>query len=244
LERTHEPDRRYRDPCRACTACDVRRQAVCAALEDHELDALQSIMLATRLEANQTLVSEGESRRKVFTLTSGMLRLYTMLPDGRRQITAFLLPGDYLGLGDEATYDETAEAVVDSNLCGFPVAEMDRLMERHPRLQQRLNQMTRIALRQARDSQMILGRLAPVEKVASFLLVLSARAVEHSQAASPVRLAMTRTDIADYLGLTIETVSRSFTKLRVQGLIRLPDAHQVEIVDRRALAAVAGVELR
>ncbi|WP_035484772.1 helix-turn-helix domain-containing protein [Geminicoccus roseus] len=222
----------------------MRKQAICAALEDHELDELQSIMIASSLAPHQTLVEEGEPRRKVFTLTSGMLRLYTMLPDGRRQITAFLLPGDYLGLGDEETYDETAEAVIESKLCGFPVAEMERLMELHPRLHARLYQMTRIALRQARDSQMILGRLAPVEKIASFLLVLSARAVEHGQPGNPVHLAMTRMDIADYLGLTIETVSRSFTKLRVQGLIRLPDAHQVEIVDRRALTAVAGIEPR
>ena len=100
------------------------------------------------------------------------------------------------------------------------------------------------ALRQARDSQMILGRLAPVEKVASFLLVLSAREAENGRPASPLHLAMTRTDIADYLGLTIETVSRSFTKLRLQGLIHLPDAHHVEIVDRRALTAVAGISTR
>ncbi|HWL67835.1 MAG TPA: helix-turn-helix domain-containing protein [Geminicoccus sp.] len=243
-ERATSSGRSHRDPCGVCLDCAVRRQAVCAALENHELGALQAIMISTRVGAQQTVVEEGQPRRRVFTLTSGMLRLYTMLPDGRRQITAFLLPGDYLGLGDESSYDQSAEAVVDSVLCGFPVAEMERLMERYPRLQLRLNQMTRIALRQARDSQLILGRLAPVEKLASFLLVLSARQAEHGQAESPVHLAMTRTDIADYLGLTIETVSRSFTKLRLQGLIQLPEAHQVEIVDRRALTAVAGITPR
>ncbi|WP_414653732.1 helix-turn-helix domain-containing protein [Geminicoccus sp.] len=236
--------RTYRPPCDVCVECDVRKQAVCAALDDSELGALQAIMTSTKLETHRTLVDQGQPRNRVYTLTSGMLRLYTMLPDGRRQITAFLLPGDYLGLGDEDVHDQTAEAVVDCSLCGFTVGEMEKLMDRYPRLRQRLHQMTRIALRQARDSQMILGRLAPVEKVASFLLVLSARAAEHGGALNPVHLPMTRTDIADYLGLTIETVSRSFTKLRVQGLIRLPDAHQVDIVDRRALTAVAGIEAR
>lgn len=232
-----------RAPCRACADCDVRKQAVCAAMEDHQLDALQSIMISTRLAMHQTLVREGEPRRKVYTLTSGMLRLYTMLPDGRRQITSFLLPGDYLGLCDDETHGSSAEAVVDSALCGFLVPQIEGLMQRFPRLQQRLNEMTRIALRQARDSQIILGRLSPIEKLASFLLVLSSRAAQHGEAANPVRLCMPRADIADYLGLTVETVSRSFTKLRVQGLIRLVDAHHVDIVDRRAFAALAGIAL-
>ena len=122
----------YRAPCGVCMACDVRKQAVCAALQDHELGALQSIMISTSLQPQQTLVNEGDRRLKVFTLTSGMLRLYTMLPDGRRQITAFLLPGDYLGLGDEETYEQTADAVVESNLCGFPMPQMNRLMEQYP----------------------------------------------------------------------------------------------------------------
>jgi CRP/FNR family transcriptional regulator len=236
--------RTYRAPCGVCLDCDVRKQAVCAALGDHEVGALEAIMASTKLGVNRVLVDQGQRRERVYTLTSGMLRLYTMLPDGRRQITAFLMPGDYLGLGEEEVHDQSAEAVVDCTLCGFGVSEMEQLMERYPRLRQRLHQMTRMALRQARDSQMILGRLAPVEKVASFLLVLSARVAEHGGKDNPVHLPMTRADIADYLGLTIETVSRSFTKLRVQGLIRLPDAHQVDIVDRRALTAVAGIEAR
>ena len=113
-------------------------------------------------------------------------------------------------------------------------------MERYGHLKDRLHLMTRRALRQARESQLVLGRLAPTEKVASFLLVMSARAAEHGLAESPVHLPMTRTDIADFLGLTIETVSRTFTKLKTQGLIRLPDPHVVEIVDKRLLAAMAG----
>lgn len=234
--------REYRKPCGACADCEVRRTAVCAALEDDEVVALERIMGSVRLEANAMLVEEGAPRRRVFSLTSGMLRLLTALPDGRRQITGFLLPGDYLGLLDEATHTLTAEAVVPSVLCGFPVPQMQDLMERYPRLKDRLHQMTKAALRQAWDNQLVLGRLAPVEKVSSFLLVLSARLASGRPVSDTVPLAMTRADIADYLGLTVETVSRSFTKLRQQGLIRLPDAHRVEIVDREALAAVAGME--
>jgi CRP/FNR family transcriptional regulator len=215
--------------------------AVCAALDDSEVGALERIMISRSLHANETVVEEGEERRFVYTLTSGMLRLSSMLADGRRQVTGFLLPGDYLGLADEDTYSRTAEAVAGSQLCAFPVRDMDRLIDDYPRLGERLHAMTRVALRAAQDSQMVLGRLAPVERLASFLLVLSDRAAEHKQPANPVLLPMPRADIADYLGLTVETVSRSFTKLKTEGLIALPQPHVAEIRDRAKLAALAGL---
>jgi CRP/FNR family transcriptional regulator, anaerobic regulatory protein len=221
----------------------VRTRAVCAALSDAEVGALENIMTSASVEANQILVDEGEPRRRVYTLTGGMLRLSIALPDGRRQITGFLMPGDYLGLADEGEYSQTAEAVVASKLCAFPVREMEGLQDQFPRLKDRLHQMTRLALRRARDSQMVLGRLTPVEKLASFLLMFSARAAENKLPDNPLLLPMSRTDIADYLGLTIETVSRSFTKLKTQGVIRLPEPQIVEIVDRTALEDISGIVL-
>jgi CRP-like cAMP-binding protein len=149
--------------------------AVCSALDDGDLGALEAIMTSKKLDANEMLVEEGDPKRRVFSLTSGMLRIYTSLPDGRRQIAGFLVPGDYLGLADDDVYSQSAEAVVPSVLCAFSTKEMDSLMERFPRLKERLHQMTREALRTARDNQLVLGRLAPVEKLASFLLVLGAR---------------------------------------------------------------------
>lgn len=235
---------RHREPCGACADCEVRKMAICAALQDDALDALESIMTSRKLETGEMLVEEGAPKLKVFSLTAGLLRLFTLLPDGRRQISGFLYPGDYLGLADDGTYSQTAEAVVPSTLCSFAVSEMDDLMDAHPALKDRLYVMTREALRQSRDNQLVLGRLAPVEKLASFLLVLSAQAERIGQPANPVHLAMNRTDIADYLGLTIETVSRCFTKMRTQGLIQLPDANTVSILSHRSLAAVAGAEFK
>lgn len=232
----------YRLPCSACLDCDVRSMAVCAALDDHEVSALDRIMVSKSLDANQVLAEEGEPKAYVYTLTSGMLRLYSSLPDGRRQISGFLLPGDYLGLADDDVHTRTAEAVADARLCAFPVRDMNNLVKMYPRLSERLHNMTRAALRHAQDSQMILGRLTPVERLASFLLVLARRAREHKQPDNPVLLPMPRADIADYLGLTVETVSRSFTKLRQDGLIRLPDAHTAIVVNREALADLAGID--
>lgn len=209
-------------------------------MAENDLERLERIMSPTVLQPNQTLLCQGDARRKVYNLTSGMLRLFTDLPDGRRQITGFLLPGDYLGLDDDDVHTQSAEAVVASHLCAFPIREMELLLDEFPSLKDRLHQMTRAALRQARDNQLVLGRLAPIEKLASFLLMIDARSTLRFTAGRPLHLMMSRTDIADYLGLTIETVSRCFTRLKTQGLIRLPEAHLVEFLRKDLLADIAG----
>jgi CRP/FNR family transcriptional regulator len=226
-----------------CASCLVRQTALCAALKEDDIQRLEKIMRTKTLSADELLVEQGSERHNVYTVTKGMLRLYSELPDGRRQISGFLMPGDYLGLADEDFHSQTVDAVVPSTLCAFKVRDMDHLMDDSPELRDRLFILTRDALRQARESQMMLGRLAPVEKLASFLLILSARLAKRGHTANPVPLEMNRTDIADHLGLTIETVSRSFTKLKMQGLIHLPEPHLVEICNVRSLTAVAGMEL-
>ncbi len=219
----------------------MREQAICGALDPEEVGALEGMLSPVNLEANQTLMSEGAARLRVYSLTSGILRLSNHLSDGRRQITGFVYPGDYLGLADGRAYSQTAEAVTPAQLCSFPVKQMDALMERYPKVKDRLYALTREALARARESQILLGRLAPVEKVASFLLFCARRAELAGKPPERVDLPMTRTDIADYLGLTVETVSRSFTKLKSQNLIQLPDPHRVEIVDLSTLEKVAGL---
>ncbi|WP_082979442.1 Crp/Fnr family transcriptional regulator [Labrys sp. WJW] len=230
-----------RKACAACGACNVRHQALCAAMAEEDLHRLDDIMSPVVLQPNQTLLRQGDPCRKVYCLASGMLRLFIDLPDGRRQITGFLLPGDYLGLVDDDVHSQSTEAVVASKLCAFPIRQMELLMDEFPSLRERLHRMTRTALRQAHDSQLMLGRLAPLEKLASFLLMLDARASHQPRRGRLLQLAMSRTDIADHLGLTIETVSRCFTRLKMQGLICLPDAHLVEILREDRLADIAGI---
>jgi CRP/FNR family transcriptional regulator len=236
--------RAYRPPCGACLECDARSMAICAALDDGEVGALERIMSAKALAPDQILAQQGDRRTKVYSLTSGLVRLSSTLPDGRRQITGFLMPGDYFGLADDLVHTQTAEAVTASNLCAFAVRDMQDLLARYPRLKDRLFVMTQLALRQAQDSQMILGRLTPLEKLAAFLLVFSRRAAAHRQKDNPVLLPMPRADIADFLGLTVETVSRSFSELRKRGLIFLADPHTVELRDAAALGRLAGIEVR
>jgi len=220
-----------------CTHCGVRGRAVCAALSEAEMVALDRATQAQRLAAGGTLVRTGEPRQFVFTLTEGALRLVRTLADGRRQITGFVLPGDYVGLTETPRHRHDIEAVVDSRVCRTAIADMRSLRERHPQLERKLLQRTSMELAAAQDAGLLLARLQPAERLAHFLLRLAARA---DTAGDMVALPMGRGDIADHLGLTMETISRTFTKLRQQQLIALPQLHRVQILDLAGLRRLAG----
>lgn len=194
-----------------------------------------------RLDANQTLFTEGEERRSVFILTSGMLRALTTLLDGRRQITDFVLPGDLLCLADDDVHSHCSEAVTPSELIAIPVRDLDRAVQQYPALARRVHEMTRNALRKARERQILLGCLTASEKVASFLLIVSRHAIANGLPGNLLHLPMTRSDIADYLGLTVETVSRALTGLKKQGLIRLTAPQMIDLVDEDGLARNAAL---
>lgn len=222
-----------------CEQCRIRGLAVCRALEPQALDELAA--LATRLElpAKKLLFDEGEPARSLFTLVEGVVKLYKALPDGRRQITGFLLPGDFLGLAHFTSYAYSAEAVTEVGLCRFPREGFLRLLERHPALERELLSRASSELAAAQEQMLLLGRKSAKERVASFLLSFARRQAMVGR--ELVALPMSRNDIADYLGLTIETVSRSIRAVEEEGLIRLVDRHHYRVVDpdrlRRAAAA-------
>lgn len=223
-----------------CEGCQVHELAICASLDEAMLHELSSITSDKLLAANDVLVEEGALKKYVYTLRTGMLRLVTVLPDGRRQVTGFLMPGDFLGLIDDEYYTQTVEAVTASSLCCFRRDMLDKVMAQYPVMRDKLLEMTRKSLARARKTQLLLGRLTPLEKVANFLLISSRRAGENGLSENPVHLLMNRSDIADHLGLTVETVSRSFSKLKAQGLIRLVESNLVYIIDKPTLCDVAG----
>jgi CRP/FNR family transcriptional regulator len=181
--------------------------------------------------AGETLFCEGDESDGIYEVVSGMLRLYKLLPDGRRQITGFLSVGHVLGLAPEGTHVYSAEAITDITVCRYPRAGFDRLIDEVPGLARRLLSVTSHELRAAQDQMLLLGRKAASEKVASFLLLMANQQGSDDTAEVP----MARSDIADYLGLTTETVSRTFTRLKLEGLISLPTPNHVEFRDRDQL---------
>ncbi len=222
-----------------CDDCTIRETSVCAVLNPTELGKLRDIATIVAAAANSTLFDEGEPALHLSNMVEGAVKLYKLLPDGRRQITGFLFPGDFLGVALNETYAYSAEAMTDVRLCRFPRQRMEGLLRDLPKLEHRLLERAGNELVAAQEQMLLLGRKTARERLASFLLSLSARAAKRGQPASPLDLPMSRADIADFLGLTTETVSRTFTQFKKAGVIGLPGQSLVELLQPDTLAALA-----
>lgn len=222
-----------------CCACPVRSLSVCAALDPEELNRLADIVQTLRVEPAQTIFGEGDTADALFNVTSGTVKLYKLLPDGRRQITGFLVSGDFLGLALNESYAYSAETVTPTSLCRFPRRRLEALLDEYPKMQRRLFSMASNELAAAQDQMLLLGRKTAKEKICSFLLMMSQRATRRGFKDNPVHVPMSRSDIADYLGLTTETVSRTFTQLKTSGVISLQEGNKVLVADMDAMYDMA-----
>ena len=222
-----------------CLGCDVRSRALCGVLGVDELTGMKTFGWTIRLGPGQTLFHEGDPATRVFTLTSGTLKLYKLLADGRRHVTGFMHPGDFLGISVDDEHAFTAEALEDAQLCSFPRDRFDNFVETHPQMERELYRMAAHELAAAHRQMVLLGRKTATERFASFLLCLADRT---AAVADKVHLSMSRSDIADYLGLTKETVSRVLSALKGSRVIRLAAMDEVELLDRQRLEQIADCE--
>jgi len=202
-----------------CEECKVRLFSVCGALEVSELDELDRISQGKTFVPKAMLFDQGSIAGSVFNVTGGVVRLYKSLPDGRRQIVGFALPGDFLGLALMDRYGVAAEAVTNVRVCWFARAAFLGYIDGKPHLLRRLHEFAGHELSLAQDQMLLLGRRSAEEKVAVFLLNLQKRYGRLGTLSVTIPLPMTRQDIADYLGLTIETVSRTLTKFAREKII-------------------------
>src|SRR3984885_14209320 len=189
-----------------CDDCKVRLFSVCGALEPSELDELDRISQVRNFPARTMLFDQGALAGSVFNVTEGVVRLYKSLPGGRRQIVGFALPGDFLGLALMDRYGVAAEAVTQVRVCRFGRSAFLAYVDGRPHLLRRLHEFAGHELSLAQDQMLLLGRRTAEEKIATFLLNLQTRNARIGVFSVTVPLPMTRQDIADYLGLTIETV--------------------------------------
>lgn len=220
----------------------MRALSVCGALKVEDLHRLDRILTHVRVAPGQVVFMEADPADHLFVLTEGCVKIYKLLADGRRQITGFLYPSDFLGLALLDQYAYTAEAVTESALCRFPRRQLEGLLEEFPELEKRLLGVASNELASAQDQMMLLGRKTAEEKVVSFMLMLERRAAQRGASAPGIELPMSRADIADHLGLTTETVSRCFTRLRDKSLISFSNPHVVNVRDRGAMAEIAGLD--
>jgi CRP/FNR family transcriptional regulator len=205
--------------------------SVCAAVGAPQLRRLGDLAEVLSLKSGAVLIREGEPATHVFNITGGSLRVYKLLPDGRRQITGFLFAGDFLGLAIGETYVFSAEAMEASTVCRFRKGPFRALVADSPPLEHMLLDRTSHELAAAQNQMLLLGRKTAIERMASFLLDLPTHDPARPSAPGHVRLPMKRGEIADYLGLTIETVSRVLTRMKVKGLISIPSQNEL-IVER------------
>lgn len=213
-------------PCRACA---VRRDAVCATLAPQDLNRLFAMVSRVSLEVDRVLFYEGDPAGDVYNVTDGIVRLSKLLADGRRQVTGFLPPGSIFGFGSTAVHCYTADALTPLKLCRFSRVQLDDFLQDFPDFGRRVLAKASGELRAAQDQILLLGRKSAQEKVATFLRDWLREASALDVAGRALELPMTRTDIADYLGLSTATVSRVFTGLVRLGVLELPSAHEVVV---------------
>lgn len=202
------------------------------------LEPLASQAVIVRADREEEIVGQGEAAEYCYVVVSGCVRTVRLMEDGRRQVGEFLLPGDMFGWEALEEHDFSAEAVTAATLRRYPRRGLELLADRDHELARRLRELSARKLRAGRERMMLLGRKSASERIASFLLEMAERTGAGD--GSPIELPMSRTDIADYLGLTIETVCRGLTHLQRQGTISIERA-RIGIRDRRALG-VAGCE--
>ena len=229
---------------RQCGECPIRHRAVCARCDADELAQLDHIKYYRSFEAGQTVIWSGDRMDFVASVVTGIAKLTQTMEDGRRQMVGLLLPSDFVGRPgrQNAAYDVTA--VNDVLMCCFRKKPFEDLMAHTPHVSQRLLEMTLDELDAAREWMLLLGRKTAREKIASLLAIIARRdatlKLRGAAGATVFDLPLTREEMADYLGLTLETVSRQMSALKREGLIVLEGNRRVTIPDFGRLMNVTG----
>ncbi len=223
-----------------CLVCQARSSAVCSVLKGERIACLKDIVVRRRIDAGRRLFDEGDPAAHYFIVTDGTMMVFKEAHDGRRQITGFLYPGDMLGLNHHQRYAYSAEALGDVIVCQYPIAAMNGLFREFPDMEHWLLRHCSDELASAHDQMFLLGRKTAMEKIATFLWFQMHRMRRRRPDATRLELSMSRREIADYLGLTVETVSRTLTRLRRDGTIRTAGKQVIDVLDADELSERAG----
>ncbi|MGX8009992.1 Crp/Fnr family transcriptional regulator [Mesorhizobium sp. ORM8.1] len=226
-----------------CQSCEARHRGVCGALDPDQLVGLARTSSKRQIEAGVELVGDAETIGSYSNVLSGVVKLTKSLSDGRQQIVGLQFAPDFLGRPFKAESEINAEAATAVALCSFPKSVIERMMTESPELEHRLLKQALNELDEAREWMVTLGRKTASEKVASFLIMIARNidpAVDCAAPSARFDLPLTRSDIGDFLGLTIETVSRQLTRLRSDGVIRIETNRHVVVDDMKRLEQRCG----
>ncbi|MBP8171673.1 MAG: fumarate/nitrate reduction transcriptional regulator Fnr [Pseudomonas sp.] len=228
-----------------CKDCSLASLCLPLALNSEDMDSLDEIVKRGRpLKKGDLLFRQGDSFSSVFAVRSGALKTFSVTDAGEEQITGFHLPSELVGLSgmDSEFYPMSAQALETTSVCEIPFERLDELALQLPQLRR---QLMRIMSREIRDDQqmmLLLSKKTADERIATFLVNLSARFRARGFSPNQFRLAMSRSEIGNYLGLAVETVSRVFTRFQQNGLLAA-EGKEVEITNSIELCALAGGNL-
>ncbi|MGB3146260.1 MAG: Crp/Fnr family transcriptional regulator [Paracoccaceae bacterium] len=229
---------------RDCSGCQIRHRAVCSRCEPEELRQLDDIKFYRTFEAGQTLVWAGDKMDFVASVVTGVASLSQTMEDGRTQMVGLLLPSDFVGRPGRESAAFTVTAVTDLVMCCFRKKPFETLLAAIPHISHRLLEMTLDELDSAREWMVILGRKTAREKIASLLTIVARREASlrlgAAQKGMTFDLPLTREAMANYLGLTLETVSRQVSALKNDGIVSLEGSRRVTILDYDRLLEAAG----
>lgn len=227
----------------SCGDCPIRHRAVCARCDSDELSQLDGMKYYRSYEAGQTVIWSGDQMDFVASVVTGIASLSQTMEDGRRQMVGLLLPSDFVGRPGRAKAPYDVVATTDLVMCCFRKKPFEELLTRMPHVSQRLLEMTLDELDAAREWMLLLGRKTAREKIASLLAIIARRDASLRQKADgplTIDLPLTREAMADYLGLTIETVSRQISALKRDEVILLQGKRHITVPDMNRLLQEAG----
>lgn len=230
-----------------CETCPVRCDGICAALEGGSRLELLRLSRKKSVPAHQAIFRDGDLADYYYNITSGIVKLVKTLADGRQHIVGLLYPTDFMGQSLNRRHTYAAESATEVELCMYSRAPFEAFLTSHPSLEREIFHMTIRELDLCRDWMLLLGRKCSYERVAGFLLMMARRAPRKAPCkigGSPVHfeLPFTRAEMADYLGLTLETVSRQFSQLKKDRIIDLPSSRDIIVPDLVLLSSAAQVE--
>lgn len=215
---------------KSCDLCEVREHSICADLGPREFAQVEKLMARRAVAKNKAIMSEGEPNDSLYVVVHGSFRLTKHLEDGRRQVTGFLFKGDFAGVRPTNASAYTAEALEDSLVCLFPHRYLEEISASSPGVKDRLIARGQTEYHKAQDHIVLLGKKTAEERVVSFIELLDRSIGEdNADGRRDVPLPMSRQDIADYLGLRLETLSRTLTALKKKNLIGDLTRHSVAI---------------
>ncbi len=218
-----------------CAVCKIRSYSFCRCLHDDQLKVFSEISDEKEFRDKQTIFLQQGPSKHLYNITKGNIKIYKLLSDGRIQIIGFLYPGDFFGSYKKGKYNYSSEAIGNVRLCVFRQEVLDEYLEKNMNLSKELLHITSHELTLAQDRMGVLGKMNANERVAKFILNISDQRARIGWQDNPISLPMTRQDIADYLGLTLETVSREITRFKTSNLIKAMTSKQIFISDREKL---------